>query len=94
VPTRTALFPPAPNPFNPVTTIRFTVAQHSHVNLRIYDVKGRLVRTLINEVLPNSEHRRTWDGRDNRGNQVASGVYFARLQAGPVVQTRKMVLLK
>jgi hypothetical protein len=90
----TVLLHCAPNPFNPVTSIRFDLAEQSHVSLRIYDVAGRLVRTLIDRVMPRARHQLIWNGDDNYGNRVASGVYFLRLSAGDVVQTQKMVIIK
>jgi hypothetical protein len=84
-----------PNPFNPTTTIRFGVAQQGRVTLRIYDVRGALVRTLVDDVREAGvEHRVRWDGRDDRGRSVASGVYFLRLEAQGFFETRKMVLLR
>jgi hypothetical protein len=94
LPRKTVLHYPAPNPFNPVTTIRFDLVDRAYVSLRIYDVKGRLIRTLADHEMPGAEHRATWDGTDNRGSQVASGIYFVRLETGRVAQTRKVVLLK
>ena len=66
----------------------------SHVMLRIYDVGGRLTRTLVDRPLAHGVHQAQWDGRDEHGNPAASGVYFVRLEAGRVAQTQKMVLLK
>jgi len=94
VPEYTALWQNVPNPFNPSTTIRFDIAAAGRVALRIYDVEGRLVKTLVDERLPASSQAVEWNGTDNRGRHVASGVYFARLVAGDVTETRKMVLLK
>jgi predicted outer membrane repeat protein len=94
LPVETSVRPPAPNPFNPVTTVEFSLATESHVTLRIYDIKGRLVRTLADRSMPQARYRARWDGLDNRGNRVASGVYFMRFAAGKVVETHKMVLLK
>jgi hypothetical protein len=94
MPTKTALLPCAPNPFNPSTTIRFDVKDASRVTLRIYDVRGRLVRTLIDDFLPPESHRLLWDGLNNQGERVATGIYFLRMVAGATVQVQKMVLLK
>ena len=91
---RTALQPPVPNPFNPSTTVEFTLERASHVTLKIYDVEGRLARTLVDQPMTGGVHQQRWDGRDDRGNPAASGVYFLRLKAGSVAQTQKMVLLK
>jgi len=84
-----------PNPFNPTTTIGFTLRERSHVSLRIYNVAGQLVRTLVDETrAPGVSHSIDWDGRNARGSSVASGVYFYRLVTKDVTMTRKMVLLK
>ena len=94
-PDRFVLHPNAPNPFNPTTTIRFAVpAPGAHVSLRIYDLRGALVRTLSNGFEPAGERRLVWDGRNDHGQTVATGVYFYRLVSGDVVMTRKMTLLK
>jgi flagellar hook assembly protein FlgD len=84
-----------PNPFNPTTTIEFTVKERANVQLRIYNVAGQLIRTLVNEArTPGEVHTATWDGRNDAGQSVSSGVYFYKLVAGTFVQTKKMVLLK
>jgi hypothetical protein len=83
-----------PNPFNPSTTIRFQVPQTVDVRLKVYDVGGRLVRTLVDEEKKPNVYEVVWDGHDNNGSRVASGVYFYKLEAGSFVKTRKMVILK
>ncbi len=84
-----------PNPFNPTTTISYTVRTYAPVSLRIYNVAGQLIRTLVDEmVYPGQVHTASWDGRNNVGQSVSSGVYFYKLVAGDFVQTKKMVLLK
>jgi hypothetical protein len=83
-----------PNPFNPATTIRFAIAAPARVDLVIYDVAGRRVRTLVAGHRPPDTYKVTWDGTDDRGARVASGIYFYRLTTGRFAQTRKMVLLK
>ncbi|HER42882.1 MAG TPA: T9SS type A sorting domain-containing protein, partial [Candidatus Eisenbacteria bacterium] len=87
-----------PNPFNPSTTIPFTVpgpdGGRSAVSLAIYDVRGSRVRTLVEGSFPNGKHAVQWDGRNERGERVSSGVYFARLRVGGADATRKMVLLR
>jgi hypothetical protein len=95
VPAEFALHQNVPNPFNPTTVIRYDVpAGDAVVTLRVYDVAGRLVRTLVDERQTAGRKSATWDGRNNRGITVATGVYFYRMQAGNFVQTRKMLLLK
>jgi hypothetical protein len=93
-PSRTALHPNVPNPFNPVTTIRYDVAGTVAVRLVVYDVRGRAVRTLVDAVKTPGEYTLTWSGETDAGGRVSTGVYFCRLVAGRVTQTRKMVLLK
>ncbi len=83
-----------PNPFNPTTRISFVLPEASHVHLRIYDVTGREIRTLASGVFAAGEHTAAWDGADNDGTRVASGVYFYRLQAGEFTEVKKMVLLR
>ena len=83
-----------PNPFNPITSIRFSLARKGHVNLSIYDVGGRKIKTLLDRRLEKGSHAVNWDGRNERGRRVASGVYFYRLEANEKTISRKMVLLK
>jgi predicted outer membrane repeat protein len=83
-----------PNPFNPTTTIAFETARSGIVTLRVYDGAGKLVRTLVDGHRPRGQGSETWDGRNNFGNRVASGVYFYQLRAPGYRQTRKMVFLK
>jgi FlgD Ig-like domain len=84
-----------PNPFNPTTMIRFSLPKATDVTLKVFDVQGRLVRTLIEaRSFPFGIHEIEWNGTDNHGVQVSSGVYFYRLTAGQHTLTRKAVLLK
>ncbi len=83
-----------PNPFNPATTIAFDVPRPGHVTLRIYDLSGRLVRTLVDEALPAAAHSRLWDGTDGTGRRVASGAYYYQLSADGFTQSRKMMMIK
>jgi len=95
VPRQTALHQNVPNPFNPTTTIRFDLASTGPVKLRIYDVAGRLVRTLVDATLTaGAGLSATWDGLDDAGERSSSGVYFYRLDAGTERFTRKMVVMK
>jgi hypothetical protein len=89
-----ALFQNTPNPFNPTTTIKYSVPAPGMVDLRVYDVNGRLVRILVDEQKPAGDHTAIWDGRDDTDGVAASGVYFCRLEAGGVRQAKKLVLLK
>jgi hypothetical protein len=84
-----------PNPFNPNTTIDYSVpVGGGNVSLKIYDVSGRLVRTLVNGHRPAGNWNATWDGKDSRGMNVATGIYFYQLKAIGFSETRKMVLMK
>jgi hypothetical protein len=91
----TALEQNFPNPFNGVTSIAYTLAEPGNVDLRIYDTAGRLIRTLEASVSRSSgRHVVTWNGHDDAGRAVTSGVYFAMIRAGKFRQTRKMVYLR
>jgi hypothetical protein len=90
----TKLYQSYPNPSNPVTTISFSLKERSLVTLRIFSVSGHLVRTLVNEELGPEVHRVVWDGRDERGTRVSSGIYFCRLEAPGFVDQKKLVILK
>jgi hypothetical protein len=89
-----------PNPFNPTTTISFEIAETSkglktfEIYLRIYDVTGKLVKTLIDDELKSGYHSVIWDGKDERGNSVESGIYIYKLQADNYTETRRMTLLR
>lgn len=83
-----------PNPFNGTTTVSYTLAERTAVDLRIYDPAGRAVRTLARGVREAGRHTAVWDGRDGAGRGVASGVYFCRIRAGKVLQTRKIVYVR
>ncbi len=83
-----------PNPFNPQTTIHYTLSTPGRITLAVYDATGRLVRTLLDENRAAGAQDVIWNGQDDRGNAVASGVYFYRMTAGKFSQTRRMVLLK
>lgn len=93
-PKRFALRPNYPNPFNPSTSIRFDVASRSDVTLRVYDVSGAVVRTLVNEAVDAGSHVVEWNGRNDQGNLASSGVYFYRLTAPGFSDVRKMTLVK
>jgi hypothetical protein len=84
-----------PNPFNPTTAIRYGVKERAHVSLKVYNVAGQLVKTLVDEVKkPAAEYKVTWEGDNNSGQPVASGVYFYMLVTKNFAQTKKMVFLK
>ncbi|NIO29259.1 MAG: T9SS type A sorting domain-containing protein [Candidatus Latescibacteria bacterium] len=94
VPSATALFQNYPNPFKPTTTIAFDLHAPGQVELNIYDVAGRRIRTLINEYKPAGVYASEWNGRNNAGERVPTGVYFYRLKTELVTWTNKMVLIR
>lgn len=83
-----------PNPFNPTTRIAFALPEAAHVNVSIFDVRGRLVATLVERSMPAGPGEVLWNGRDAHGVQASSGVYFYKLTAGAHSLTKKMVLVK
>jgi hypothetical protein len=84
----------SPNPFGAATTIRWVVPNDGTVTLRVFDVAGRLVRTLVNESVAAGPGAVVWDGRDGAGKRLSSGVYFYRLDAADRTVTKKSLLLK
>ncbi len=83
-----------PNPFNPATRIDFDLPAEAEVSLRIYNVKGEMVKTLVNGEMTAGRKSVTWDGTDTGGSSAASGVYFYRITAGEFEKTRKMILMR
>ena len=83
-----------PNPFNPITTINFQIPNSSFVTVKIYDILGKEINTLVNGEKFKGEYSITWNGKDFLGNDVPSGIYFYSIQAGEFAQIKKMVLLK
>jgi len=85
-----------PNPFNPNTTIDYTFPSgiSEHIRLEIYDLRGGLVRTLLEAQISPGIHSAIWDGKDDDGERMSSGIYLYSLQAGKHVVTRKMLLVK
>jgi len=83
-----------PNPFNPTTTIKFSLPESHLVSIKIYNMLGQEVRTLVNEQRNEGNHSIIWNGKDNSGNQLASGTYIYRIKAGDFTSTKKMILLK
>jgi len=94
LPRKFALYQNYPNPFNPDTKIKFGLPVDSDVKLAIYDILGREVTVLINERLEAGYHRIIWDGKNRRGDDIASGVYFYRLETADFSDIKKMLLLK
>jgi hypothetical protein len=88
------LGPNYPNPFNPVTSIRYTLPKSGSVSMRIYNAKGELVNTLVDGSMPAGEHRVSWDGADSRGMQAGTGLYFCRFEAGSFSKTLKMMIIR
>ena len=83
-----------PNPFNPVTTLVFEMAESGPVSLALYDLSGRLLRRLVEGELPAGRHERRWDGRDAAGRRLASGLYLARFSRPGHTETCRLLLLK
>jgi hypothetical protein len=83
-----------PNPFNPSTTIEYTLHRKEHVEITIYNLLGQKVRVLVDELKPAGVHRANWDGQDENGQYVASGIYLYRLENGDLGVSKKMVLLR
>jgi len=83
-----------PNPFNPSTTIQFSLPRPGRVKLTIHNQLGHLVQTLIDEEKPAGSHSASWNGRNDKGQPVSSGVYLFKLQAGDSNQVRKLVLVR
>ncbi|MEF3695295.1 MAG: choice-of-anchor J domain-containing protein, partial [Candidatus Cloacimonadota bacterium] len=83
-----------PNPFNPETTINYSLATDGPVTINIYNARGQLVKTLVNDQKAAGIHSIVWNGTDNNGSGVSSGVYFYKMYAGKYSSTRKMILMK
>jgi len=83
-----------PNPFNPTTTISFNLPTAGDVTLEVYNTKGQIIDTLVNEHKTAGEHNVVWNGTDSRGSGLTSGVYFYKIKSGKFTSTKKMILLK
>jgi hypothetical protein len=83
-----------PNPFNPTTSIEFTLPSRQQVSLEVYNTLGQWVRTLVSDFKSAGRHSVTWNGTDDAGRAVSSGVYFYRLSTESFTTSRKMLLLK
>jgi hypothetical protein len=88
------LFQNYPNPFNPVTQIRYTIPQLTNIQLKIYNILGQEVKTLMSSEQPAGAYRIEWDGTNSFGSRVASGIYVYKIVAGKFVQSKKMMYLK
>lgn len=91
---KTALIGNYPNPFNPKTQINFNLKKSGFVSIKIYDIKGQKVFTLINSVISKGNHSLLWTGKDENNRKVSSGIYFYRMKSGSYTSTKKMILLK
>ena len=94
IPTSTILYQNHPNPFNPTTNIRFAVTNAGNINISIYNIKGEQIKTLVNTSYPVGEHNVVWNGKDNNGKTVSSGVYFYHMLSKEYSGTKKMILMK
>ena len=94
LPNQSVLYPNAPNPFNPSTTISYQLARDEEVALSIWNLAGQLVRELVRARQVTGHHSVSWDGRNDAGSLVANGVYLCEIRAGDFQMARKMVLMK
>jgi hypothetical protein len=91
---RNALFQNIPNPFNPATTIRFETREKGRAEIAIYDIAGRAVRHLADQGAGPGAYEAIWDGKDDAGRDVASGIYLYRLRVGGFSDVKKMALIR
>jgi hypothetical protein len=94
IPDQYILFQNYPNPFNPVTTLRYDLPENGHINITIYDMLGREVKTLINQTQNAGYRSVQWNTTNDYGKPVSAGIYLYQIQAGEYISTKKMVLLK
>ena len=94
IPAITSLNGNYPNPFNPITNIRFQSATPDNVELIVYNMKGQKVQTLVNSIMPAGFHTVVWDGKDSSGHSVTSGIYLYKIKIGHFESSKKMLLLK
>jgi hypothetical protein len=94
IPESFRLYPIAPNPFNPRTSIRYELSHSRSVTIGIYSITGQQIRILVDGIIPAGLHRIDWNADDDSGGMVSAGVYLCRLQSGGKAETRKMVLLR
>ena len=94
IPTEYNLYQNYPNPFNPTTEIKFSIPKSGNVELRVYDILGREVMELVNENFAAGSYTVEWNGKNNYGNQVPSGVYIYTIRSGQFISSKKMILLK
>ena len=94
IPSQYSLSQNYPNPFNPDTKIVYSLPKDSQVKLTVYNTLGQRVKTLVNEEQKSGFHTVRWDGKNEEGRDVSTGIYFYRLVAGNFSQTKKMVMLR
>ena len=94
MPTATRLVAASPNPFNPQTTLSYEMAANGHCELIVHDLAGRAVRHLVSADVPAGRHEAVFDGRDDRGQRLSSGVYLVRFTGGGVTDMQKLTLVK
>jgi len=83
-----------PNPFNPTTTIAYNMIEEGNVSIEVFNIRGQLVKTLINEHMTVGEHTLVWEGTNNNSQKVSSGMYFYKMKSGNYSSTKKMILMK
>jgi hypothetical protein len=94
IPLVTTLYCNYPNPFNPSTTISFAIPEDTPVKVRLYNIKGQMVKELCNKTMPKGRHKFIWDGKNQNGKAAASGIYLIRLETKDKVITQKAMMLK
>jgi hypothetical protein len=88
------LYPASPNPFNPTTRIRYAMQRDGVAEIAVFNVAGARVRTLVKGLVLAGEHETAWDGLDDAGKRMASGVYLCLLRAGGAMESQRLVLIK
>jgi flagellar hook assembly protein FlgD len=83
-----------PNPFNPETVIRFATKDPGNVKITVYNIKGQVVKTLTNQNYSSGNHQLIWNGKDDKGRSVSSGIYMYRMETPSYTKTMKMMLMK
>ena len=94
LPLQNALYENYPNPFNPSTTIKYSLKETQQTTLAVYNTIGQKIRTLLDAPQAAGMHLVQWDGKNDRGQQVSSGVYFYKINAGKFVKTKRMMMLE
>jgi len=94
VPLKTELYANYPNPFNPATNIKFDLKKNAHVSLVVYNMLGQQIKTLVNSPKLSGHHAIHWDGTNDQGAKVTSGIYFYQFKADGYTKTNKMILMK